>query len=181
MSRTQRENKDAVTENAPTAETTKLQSKQSTLKNVRDNMRDITYDSDDMLAIPEDTRLRMESEGFELRWIRARVSGETYIRNLRKRNNQGYTWVTIDEVPEMTGGLSGVANGPSEDDLVIIDDLILAKISIERADNIRNKNVYEAQKQDEAIRVSLSEKEIHNRSVSSSLSGKKSAFATEKE
>jgi hypothetical protein len=60
-----------------------------------------TFEEPDALSIPDSAQARFDNEDMSLRWIRISVRGEDDIMNVGKRQQEGWVFVTPDEVPEM--------------------------------------------------------------------------------
>ena len=60
-----------------------------------------TFEEPDALEIPESVQARFDGEQMSLRWIRISVRGQDDISNVGKRLQEGWVFVTPDEVPEM--------------------------------------------------------------------------------
>ena len=109
------------------------------------------------LDIPESVRVRFrEDEGCELRWVRYRDGkhGADDLGNINRKRRLHYTFVKIDEVPELAGGLRPVSHD-SFGDLVTIDELALAKIPVEYADAYREALAEKVRKASEGILTDL--------------------------
>lgn len=89
------------------------------------------------LDIPDAVRERFLDEGFELRWIAYKVgrNGADDIANVNRKKQLGYTFVQVHEVPELTG-MRNVTHD-TFGGLITLDELALAKISIEDANDYR--------------------------------------------
>ena len=55
----------------------------------------------DALHIPDTVKARFDADDMSLRWIRISVKGQEDITNVGKQQQQGWVFVTSDEVPEM--------------------------------------------------------------------------------
>ena len=60
-----------------------------------------TFEEPDALTIPDSVQARFDNEGLSLRWIRISVKGQDDVSNVGKKQQEGWTFVTPDEVPEM--------------------------------------------------------------------------------
>ena len=60
-----------------------------------------TFEEPDALTIPEMVQARFDNEEMSLRWIRISVKGVDDIMNVGKKQQEGWVFVTPDEVPEM--------------------------------------------------------------------------------
>ena len=86
-----------------------------------------TFEEPDALQIPESVQARFDSEQMSLRWIRISVRGQDDITNVGKRLQEGWVFVTPDEVPEM-GVTSFVREDGRYQGTVCRGDLALAKM-----------------------------------------------------
>ena len=86
-----------------------------------------TFEEPDALQIPESVQARFDSEKMSLRWIRISVKGQDDISNVGKRLQEGWVFVTPDEVPEM-GVTSFVREDGRYQGTVCRGDLALAKM-----------------------------------------------------
>jgi len=60
-----------------------------------------TFEEPDALTIPDLVQARFDNEEMSLRWIRISVKGVDDIMNVGKKQQEGWIFVTPDEVPEM--------------------------------------------------------------------------------
>ena len=86
-----------------------------------------TFEEPDALEIPESVQARFDNEQMSLRWIRISVRGQDDITNVGKRQQEGWVFVTPDEVPEM-GVTSFVREDGRYQGTVCRGDLALAKM-----------------------------------------------------
>ena len=68
-------------------------------KNTREE--EWTFEEPDALNIPELVKARFDNEGMSLRWLRIMLKGQDDIMNVGKKQQEGWVFVTPDEVPEM--------------------------------------------------------------------------------
>jgi hypothetical protein len=68
-------------------------------KNTREE--EWTFEEPDALDIPDPVKARFDSEGMSLRWLRIMLKGQDDIMNVGKKQQEGWVFVTPDEVPEM--------------------------------------------------------------------------------
>ena len=87
-----------------------------------------TYEEQDALHIPDMTKARFDSQDMHLRWIRINNKGVDDYLNVGKKLNEGWVFVTPDEVPEMSSS-SIVMEGGRYAGVVNRGDLALAKIA----------------------------------------------------
>ena len=59
------------------------------------------FEEPDALTIPEMVQARFDNEEMSLRWVRISVKGVDDIMNVGKKQQEGWVFVTPDEVPEM--------------------------------------------------------------------------------
>ena len=86
-----------------------------------------TYEEQDALHIPDMTKARFDSQDMHLRWLRINNKGVDDYINVGKKLNEGWVFVTPDEVPEMSSS-SIVIEGGRYAGVVNRGDLALAKI-----------------------------------------------------
>jgi|TARA_Y100000034_G_scaffold131580_1_gene192631 hypothetical protein len=67
----------------------------------REVEEEYTFEEPDALSIPDSVQAKFDNEEMSLRWIRISVRGEDDITNVGKNQQQGWVFVTPDEVPEM--------------------------------------------------------------------------------
>tara|TARA_R110002020_G_scaffold399996_1_gene610087 strand:+ start:693 stop:1184 length:492 start_codon:yes stop_codon:yes gene_type:complete len=60
-----------------------------------------TFEEPDALDIPDSVKARFDNEGMSLRWLRISLKGQEDIMNVGKKQQEGWVFVTPDEVPEM--------------------------------------------------------------------------------
>jgi len=99
-----------------------------------------TFEEQDWLSIPDSVRFRFDQEGMTLRWIRISLKGKDDYQNVGKRLNEGWVFVTVDEVPEMVNS-SFVREEGRYTGAICRGDLALAKMTKARA--LSRKEFYE--------------------------------------
>ena len=67
----------------------------------REVEEEYVFEEPDALTIPDSVQARFNAEAMSLRWIRISVKGVDDITNVGKNQQQGWVFVTSDEVPEM--------------------------------------------------------------------------------
>jgi len=60
------------------------------------------FEEPDAMAIPETVKSRFDNEGMALRWIRVSLQGKDDISNVGKKMQAGWSFVSPEEVPEMS-------------------------------------------------------------------------------
>jgi len=110
--------------------TTMSRSAESRELNTREQYEE--YQEPNMLDIPESTRIRFANEGMTLRWIRINLRGQDDYKNVGKKVQEGWQFVTVDEVPEMQH-TSFVREGGRYEGTVCRGDLALAKMPLAKS------------------------------------------------
>jgi hypothetical protein len=67
----------------------------------REVEEEYVFEEPDALHIPDTVKARFNADNMSLRWIRISVKGQDDITNVGKNQQQGWVFVTSDEVPEM--------------------------------------------------------------------------------
>ena len=80
---------------------TRNELRSDTLREQNTREEEWTYEEPDALTIPNIVKERFDTEGMSLRWIRISLKGTDDITNVGKKQQQGWVFVTPDEVPEM--------------------------------------------------------------------------------
>ena len=146
------------------------------------NTREVewTYEEPDALDIPDIVKERFDSQEMSLRWIRINTKGTDDYINVGKKMNEGWVFVTPNEVPEMASS-SIVLEGGRYAGVVSRGDLALAKIEKGRH-NARTKH-FQKKSQDlmTAIDIQLdkasdSKMPISNNSKSQIIKGRQPSF-----
>ena len=94
---------------------------------------DFEYREPNLLDIPESVTVRFEDQGMKLRWLRTTIKGSDDYANIGKRMQEGYEFVSLDEVPEMAHSAMVKEEGRYKG-TVCRGDLALAKLPIKRAE-----------------------------------------------
>jgi len=92
------------------------------------------YREPSLLDIPEMVTNRFSDQGMKLRWIRISLKGQDDYKNIGKKFQEGWEFVTIDEVPEMQHS-SIVKDSGRYEGTVCRGDLALAKMPAARAES----------------------------------------------
>ena len=80
---------------------TRNETRSTTLREQNLREDEWTFEEPDALAIPDMVQARFDNEGMALRWIRISLKGQDDITNVGKKQQEGWVFVTPDEVPEM--------------------------------------------------------------------------------
>ncbi len=102
--------------------------------------------------IPAHIVQRFKEDNYELRWIRFRLDGQEDYKSLYKREQEGYEYVTQDELPsDFLVGIR-IVDGKSRQGLVTSGDVCLMKVDTDlrqsRRDYYKNKTNNEIQAAD---------------------------------
>ena len=106
---------------------------------------DYTFEEPDYLEIPDAVKDRFADQQMSLRWVRITLKGKDDIQNVGKRMQDGWVFVTPDEVPEIAHN-SFVKDEGRYSGTVCRGDLALAKIPTGRA--MARQKFYEKRSQD---------------------------------
>ena len=107
--------------------TTRNEQRSNTSRETQTREEEWTFEEPDALQIPDSVQARFDGEQMSLRWIRISVRGQDDITNVGKRLQEGWVFVTPDEVPEM-GVTSFVREDGRYQGTVCRGDLALAKM-----------------------------------------------------
>ena len=113
---------------------------ESRTSNQRENLEreeEWSFEEPNALEIPEVVKERFASEGLTLRWIRGSFNGQDDYTNVGKRQQEGWVFVSPEEVPELAT-TSFVREGGRYEGTVNRADLALAKMPAKKA-AARNK------------------------------------------
>lgn len=81
---------------------TRNETRSSQLRENNTQEEEWTFEEPNALSIPDHVQARFDSEGMALRWIRISIKGTDDISNVGKKLQEGWVFVTPDEVPEMS-------------------------------------------------------------------------------
>ena len=98
------------------------------------NTRDETeyvFEEPNAIAIPTEVEDKFASEGMSLKWIRIDLNGNEDYQNVGKHQQEGWVFVTPEEVPEM-GSTSVVRKEGRYAGVVCRGDVALGKIPTNR-------------------------------------------------
>jgi hypothetical protein len=110
--------------------TTTSRSVESRELNTREQFEE--YREPNMLDIPDETKIRFANEGLTLRWIRINLRGQDDYKNVGKKIQEGWQFVSVDEVPEMQH-TSFVREEGRYSGAVCRGDLALAKMPLAKS------------------------------------------------
>jgi hypothetical protein len=158
--------------------TTMSRSAESRELNTREQYEE--YQEPNMLDIPEETQNRFANEGMTLRWIRINLRGQDDYKNVGKKVQEGWQFVTVDEVPEMQH-TSFVREGGRYEGTVCRGDLALAKMPLAKAQSRQRYYENKSSEMVDAVNQQLmnsndSRMPIRNTSKSSVTKGRNAKF-----
>lgn len=96
--------------------------------------QDMEYREPSLLDIPDSVSERFLNQGLTLRWIRVTTRNQEDYKNVGKKFQEGWQFVTVDEVPELQHN-SFVRDEGRYKGAVCRGDLALAKMPIQKAQN----------------------------------------------
>ncbi len=111
------------------------------------------------LDIPEEVRVAYEQAGYKLRWVRFMLDGKEDSSNVRTRIQEGYEFISPDELMDMPGG-KDFLSFIFEDDtrfgrLITFKDVALAKVSVKLNEERKKYFANLTRSQEDAIRGEL--------------------------
>ena len=96
--------------------------------------QDMEYREPSLLDIPDSVSERFLNQGLTLRWIRVITRNQDDYKNVGKKVQEGWQFVTVDEVPELQHN-SFVRDEGRYKGAVCRGDLALAKMPLQKAQN----------------------------------------------
>jgi len=160
--------------------TTRNEARSNTSREANTREEEWTFEEPDALKIPNEVQARVDNDAMSLRWLRISVKGQDDISNVGKKQQQGWVFVTPDEVPELAI-TSFVKEDGRYTGTVCRGDLALAKIPSNRAE--ARKRYYEDRSREmmDAVNAQLenqndSRMPISNSSKSSVVQGRAPNF-----
>jgi hypothetical protein len=96
--------------------------------------QDMEYREPSLLDIPDSVSERFLNQGLTLRWIRVMTRNQDDYKNVGKKVQEGWQFVTVDEVPELQHN-SFVRDEGRYKGAVCRGDLALAKMPLQKAQN----------------------------------------------
>lgn len=102
--------------------------------------------------IPQNIVEAFAKDEYELRWVRFTLSGEEDLKNLSRREREGYEFVTTDELPEDFLYSIKIYDGKNRQGLITSGDLCLMKIDTDlrksRSEHYKKRTDQEARAAD---------------------------------
>ena len=160
--------------------TTRNEARSNTQREAKTREEEFIFEEPDALAIPPEVEARFDSDGMSLRWLRISVKGQDDISNVGKKQQQGWVFVTPDEVPELAI-TSFVKEDGRYTGTVCRGDLALAKIPSNRVTARRKYYEDKANTMMDAVNAQLmknydSRMPISNTSKSVRTTGRQPSF-----
>jgi len=133
---------------------TRNESRTESMREQNTREEEWTFEEPNALDIPESVQARFENEGMALRWIRVSLQGKDDYINVGKRQQEGWVFVSPEEVPEMA-----ITSFVREDGRYIgtvsRGDLALAKMPAGKARARRNHYENKANEMMDAVNAQL--------------------------
>lgn len=147
---------------------------------VEEERFDEEFTEPNWLSIPDSVIDRFKDEGMVLRWIRITVNGQDDYKNVGDRQNDGWTFVEPNDVPEMMVNSRIVDEGRFEG-CVVRGDVALAKASAKRMQSRQEYYQNRSRTMMDNVNAQLmnqsnSAMPIHNNSKSSVTRGRTPSF-----
>ena len=160
--------------------TTRNEARSNTQREANTREEEFVFEEPDALAIPPEVEARCDSDGMSLRWLRISVKGQDDINNVGTKQQQGWVFVTPDEVPELAI-TSFVKEDGRYTGTVCRGDLALAKIPSNRVTARRKFYENKANTMMDAVNAQLmknndSRMPISNTSKSVRTTGRQPSF-----
>ena len=160
--------------------TTRNEARSNTQREANTREEEFVFEEPDALAIPPEVEARFDSDGMSLRWLRISVKGQDDINNVGTKQQQGWVFVTPDEVPELAI-TSFVKEDGRYTGTVCRGDLALAKIPSNRVTARRKFYENKANTMMDAVNAQLmknsdSRMPISNTSKSVTTRGRRPSF-----
>ena len=108
-------------------------------------------ETDSWLDIPKGIEEVFGGQGFTLGWLRIYMKGQEDHKAVGQKINEGWEFVTADEVPEMTKGYGYSQAGDRFDNCIVRGDVALAKIPTHIFEARNNAGVERNREMNEAI------------------------------
>jgi len=147
---------------------------------VEEERFDEEFTEPNWLSIPDSVVARFKDEGLVLRWIRIMINGQDDYKNVGDRQNDGWTFVEPNDVPEMMVSSRIVSEGRFEG-CVVRGDVALAKASAKRMQSRQEYYQNRSRTMMDNVNAQLmsqsnSAMPIHNSSKSSVTRGRTPSF-----
>jgi|TARA_R110002126_G_scaffold68513_1_gene173503 hypothetical protein len=147
---------------------------------VEEERFDEEFTEPNWLSIPDSVVDRFKDEGMVLRWIRITINGQDDYKNVGDRQNDGWTFVEPNDVPEMMVNSRIVDEGRFEG-CVVRGDVALAKASAKRMQSRQEYYQNRSRTMMDNVNAQLmnqsnSAMPIHNNSKSSVTRGRTPSF-----
>ena len=121
----------------------------------RKNDQRTYYETDSWLDIPEEVETRFLDLGIKLGWLRIYVNGEEDYKAVGKKINEGWEFVTANEIPEMTIGYGYNKATDRFENCIIRGDVALAKIPLSNWNARKDLGMQRNKEMNDAINARL--------------------------
>ena len=141
---------------------------------------DYVFEEPNLTAIPDSVKQKFTNSGMTLGWLRIDLKGNEDYQNIGKKQQQGWEFVTPEEVPEM-GATSVVRKEGRYTGVVCRGDLALGKIPTFKLEAKKKHYLNKSKEMMNAVNTQLmgqsnSQMPISNNSKSSVTKGRKPSF-----
>ena len=138
-------------------------SEETSLDTQAEDVLEETYIAKGPLHVPEKLVERITSEGYKLHWVKIYDSnGQLDGKHIRQREMEGYTFLTKEDVPEMTSQSSNFFGEKidSHGGAIVMGDVALAKIPLKTIDARRTHLEKQTLERSKGIIRDMREKQI---------------------
>ena len=136
----------------------------------RENNQREYLETDSWLTIPPNLVDNYKGQGYHLGWLRIYLKGDEDYKAVGKKMNEGWEFVTADEVPEMTTGYGFSKTEDRFDNCIIRGDVALAKIPFDIWNRKKEAGLQRNQQMNEAIDKRLMSMQDRRMPISNSSS-----------
>jgi|TARA_R100001480_G_scaffold29543_1_gene40138 hypothetical protein len=121
----------------------------------RTNDQRTYYETDSWLDIPEEVQTKFLDLGIKLGWLRIYLNGEEDYKAVGKKINEGWEFVTSEEVPEMTVGYGYSKSTDRFENCIVRGDVALAKIPLSNWQERKDRGIQRNKDMNDAINARL--------------------------
>jgi|TARA_R110002020_G_scaffold97475_7_gene232449 hypothetical protein len=149
----------------------------------RENTQREYLETDSWLTIPQALEDTFKEQGFTLGWLRIYLKGEEDYKAVGQKINEGWEFVTADEVPEMTKGYGYSKAGDRFDNCIVRGDVALGKVPTHIFEARQGASVQRNREMNEAIDrrlMSMQDRRMpitNNSSSQTTVGGRPTKFA----
>lgn len=117
----------------------------------RDSNQRTYYDTENWLDIPDHIEKDFLGKNYKLGWLRIYLNGEEDYKSVGKKVNEGWEFVTSDEVPDMTLGYGYNKSTDRFENCIVRGDVALAKCPMDVWETRKRKSVDKNAAMNEAV------------------------------